>query len=72
MLPYGDRLVLINIVFTSMPIFILSFLEISNGVRKSCIFIGLHSFWDNDVKKKKYLLTKWTLFVDLSTRVDLS
>jgi hypothetical protein len=37
MLSYGDRLVLINIVFTTMPMFILSFLEISNGVRKSCI-----------------------------------
>jgi hypothetical protein len=44
MLSYGDRLVLINIVFTTMPMFILSFLEISNEVRKICIFIDRDSF----------------------------
>ena len=34
MLSYGDRLVLINSVLTSLPMFMLSFLEIPKGVRK--------------------------------------
>lgn len=34
MLSYGDRLVLINSVLTSSPMFLFSFFEISKGVRK--------------------------------------
>ena len=34
MLSYGDRLVLINSVLTSLPMFLLSFFEIPVGVRK--------------------------------------
>jgi hypothetical protein len=34
LLSYGDRLVLINYVLTSMPIFMLLFLEIPKGARK--------------------------------------
>ena len=34
MLSYKDRLVLINSVLTSLPIFLLSFFEIPKGVRK--------------------------------------
>jgi hypothetical protein len=33
MLSYGDRLVLVNYVLTSLPMFMLSFLEIPKGVR---------------------------------------
>jgi hypothetical protein len=33
-LSYGDKLVLINFVLTSLPIFMLSFIEIPKGVRK--------------------------------------
>jgi hypothetical protein len=34
LLSYGDRLILINSVLTSLPMFMLSFLEIPIGVRK--------------------------------------
>jgi hypothetical protein len=34
MLSYGDHLVLINSVLTSLPMFMLSFLQIPKGVRK--------------------------------------
>jgi hypothetical protein len=34
LLSYGDRLVLINSVLTSLPMFMLSFFEIPKGVRK--------------------------------------
>jgi hypothetical protein len=34
LLSYGDRLILINYVLMSLPMFMLSFLEIPNGVRK--------------------------------------
>jgi hypothetical protein len=34
MLSYGDRLVLVNYVLTSLPMFMLSFSEIPKGVRK--------------------------------------
>jgi hypothetical protein len=38
LLSYGDRLILINSVLTSLPMFILSFLEIPVGVRKRLDF----------------------------------
>jgi hypothetical protein len=44
MLSYGDRLVLINSVLTSLPMFMLSFLEIPKGVRKDWIFLD-HVFF---------------------------
>jgi hypothetical protein len=34
MLSYGDSLILINSILTSLPMFVLSFLEIPKGVRK--------------------------------------
>jgi hypothetical protein len=44
LISYGDRLVLINSVLTSLPMFLLSFLEMPKGVRKILDFIGLDSF----------------------------
>ena len=38
MLSYGDRLVLINSVLTSLPMFLLSFFEIPKGVLKRLDF----------------------------------
>jgi hypothetical protein len=38
LLSYGDRLVLINSILTSLPMFMLSFLEIPKGVRKRLDF----------------------------------
>jgi hypothetical protein len=38
LLSYGDRLILINSVLTSLPMFMLSFLEIPKGVHKRLDF----------------------------------
>jgi hypothetical protein len=53
MLSYGDRLILINSVLTSLPMFILSFLEIPVGVRKRLDFYRSSFFWQNDENRKK-------------------
>lgn len=61
MLSYGDRLVLINSVLTSLPMFMLSFLEIPKGVRKRLDFYRSNFFWQSDENKKKYRLSKWNI-----------
>jgi hypothetical protein len=44
LLSYGDRLVLINSVLTSLPMFMLSFFEIPKGVRKRLDFFRSRFF----------------------------
>jgi hypothetical protein len=59
MLSVGGRLVLINSVLSSLPMFMLSFFEIPRGVLKKLDYLGHAFFWQNDEHKKKYRLTKW-------------
>jgi hypothetical protein len=61
LLSYGDRLVLINSVLTSLPMFMLSFLEIPVGLRKRLDFFRSRFFWQTHKTKKKYRLTKWSI-----------
>ena len=61
LLSYGDRLVLINSVLMSLPMFLLSFFEIPKGVRKRLDFYRSRFFWQSDQYKKKYRLTKWNI-----------
>ena len=61
LLSYGDRLILINSVLTSLPMFMLSFLEIPKGVRKRLDFYRSRFFWQSDEHIKKYRLTKWNI-----------
>ena len=61
LLSYGDRLVLINLVLTSVPMFLLSFFEIPKGVLKRLDFYSSHFFLQSDQHKKKYRLTKWNI-----------
>ena len=61
LLSYGDRLVLINSVLTSLPMFMLSFLEIPKGVLKRLDFYRSRFFWQSDQNKQKYRLTKWNI-----------
>jgi hypothetical protein len=61
LLSYGDRLVLINSVLTSLPMFMLSFLQIPVGVRKRLDFFRSRFFWQSDENKKKYRLSKWNM-----------
>jgi hypothetical protein len=53
MLSYGDRLVLINSVLTSLSMFMLSFMEIPVGVRKRLDYYRSNFFWQSDEKKEK-------------------
>jgi hypothetical protein len=61
LLSYGDRLVLINSFLTSLPMFMLPFLEIPKGVMKRLDFYQSHFFWQSDQHKRKYRLTKWNI-----------
>lgn len=61
LLSYGGRLVLINSVLTSMPMFLLSFFEISVGVRKRLDFYRSRFFWQSDEIKRKYKLSRWDI-----------
>ena len=59
MLSVGGRLVLINSVLSSLPIFMMSFFEIPRGVLKKLDYFRSRFFWQSDEHKKKYRLTKW-------------
>ena len=61
MLSYGDRLVLITSVLTSLPMFLLSFVEIPKGVRKRLDFYRSRFFLQSNQLKRKYRLTTWNL-----------
>lgn len=55
---YGDRLLLINDVLTSLPMFMLSIFEIPNPVRKRLDFYRSRFFCQSDENKSKYHLTR--------------
>ena len=59
MLSVGGRLVLINSVLSSLPMFMLSFFEIPRRVLKKLDYFRSWFFWQSDEHKKKYTLTKW-------------
>jgi hypothetical protein len=61
LLSYGDRLILINSVLTSLPMFMLSFFEIPVGVRKRLDFYRSRFFWQSDGHKRKYRLSRWNI-----------
>jgi hypothetical protein len=58
---YGDCLILITSVLTSLHIFMLYFLEIPKWVWKRLYFFHSRFFWQSDDHKKKYRLTKWNM-----------
>uniref|UniRef100_A0A8I6Z7X8 Reverse transcriptase domain-containing protein n=1 Tax=Hordeum vulgare subsp. vulgare TaxID=112509 RepID=A0A8I6Z7X8_HORVV len=61
LLSYGGRLVLVNSVLTSMPMFLLSFFQVPVGVRKRLDFYRSRFFWQSDEVKTKYRLAKWDI-----------
>jgi hypothetical protein len=61
LLSYGDMLILINSVLTSLSMFMLSFFEIPIGVRKHLDYYRSRFFWEREDNKKKYRLTKWNI-----------
>jgi hypothetical protein len=59
LLSSGGRLVLINSVLSSLPMFMMSFFLIPKGVRKRLDYYRSRFFWQCDEHKKKYRLAKW-------------
>jgi hypothetical protein len=59
MLSVGGRLVLINSILSSLPMFMLSFFKIPRGILKKLDYFRSRFFWQNDQHKKKYRLTMW-------------
>jgi hypothetical protein len=49
----GGRLVLINSILSSLPIFMLSFFKILKGVREKIDYFRSRFFWQNDSKKEE-------------------
>ena len=58
MLSVGRRLVLINSILSSLPMFMLSFFEVPRGVLKKLDYFMSRFFWQSDDHKKKCRLTK--------------
>jgi hypothetical protein len=59
MFSVGGRLVLINSILSSLPMFMMSFFEIRRGVLKKLDYFRSRFFWQSDEHKKKYRLIKW-------------
>jgi hypothetical protein len=64
LLSVGGRLVLINSVLSSLPLFMLSFLEVPTGVLKRIDSIGQGFFWQYDQQKKTYKLANGMLYAN--------
>ena len=61
LLTSGGRLVLINSVLSSLPMFMMSFFELPKGVLQKIDCFRSRFFWQNDQHKKKYRLVKWEI-----------
>jgi hypothetical protein len=57
LLSSGGRLILINLVLSSLSIFMLSFVEVPREVLKKLDYYRSRFFWESDGHKKKYRLT---------------
>jgi hypothetical protein len=61
LLSSGGRLVLINSVLSSLPMFMMSFFIIPKGVRRRLDYYRSRFFWQCDEHKRKYRLAKWSI-----------
>ena len=52
---------LINLVLSSLPMYMMSFFEISKGVRKKLDYFRSRFFWQSNENKRKYRLAKWSI-----------
>ena len=55
------RLTLINSVLSSLPMYMMSFFEISKGVRKKLDYFRSRFFSQSNENKRKYRLAKWSI-----------
>ena len=60
-LSYGGRLVLLNSVLSSLPMFMMSFFEIPKGVLKNLDQFRSRFFWQGSSDKHKLRLAKWDI-----------
>ena len=60
-LSYGGRLVLLNSVLSSLPLFMMSFFEIPKGVLKNLDKFRSRFLWQGSSDKHKYRLVKWDI-----------
>jgi hypothetical protein len=58
LLSSGGRLVLINSMFSSLPMFMMLFFEIPKGVLEKFDYYRSRFFWQCDEHKKKYRLAR--------------
>ena len=61
MLSVGGRMVLINLVLSSLPMFMMSFFELPKGVLEKIDCFRSRFYWQNDQHKRKYRLAKWEI-----------
>jgi hypothetical protein len=61
MLSPGGRLVLINSILSSLPMFMMSLFRIPKGVLEKLDYYRSRLFWQCDEHKKKYRLAKWSI-----------
>jgi hypothetical protein len=54
----GGRLVLINSMLSSLPVFLMFFFKIPKGVLKKLDYYKSKFFWHCDEQKRKYILAK--------------
>ena len=64
LLSTGGRLVLINSVLSSLPMFMLSLFRIPKGVLKRLDYYRSRFFWQCDEHKKKYRLARWSILCE--------
>jgi hypothetical protein len=70
-LSYGGRLVLLNSVLSSLPMFMMSFFEIPKGVLKNLDHFRSRFFWQGSSEKHKYRLAKWDILCRPKDQVGL-
>jgi hypothetical protein len=61
LLSSGGRLVLINSILSSLPMFMMSFFRIPKGVLEKLDYYRSRFFWQCDEHKKKYRLARWSI-----------
>jgi hypothetical protein len=60
-LSYGGKLVLLNSVLSSLPMFMMSFFELPKGVLKNLDHFRSRFFWQGSSEKHRYRLAKWDI-----------
>ena len=71
LLTVGGRLVLINSVLSSLPMFMMSFFELPKGVVEKIDCFRSRFYWQNDQHKRKYRLVKWEVMCQPKDQGDL-